>query len=92
MDGRKKVIVLDAERMTDRESLHPYLREQMCFPDHYGNNFDALYDVLTEISCPTQIVLKGGEKLEGFGWFGRQVLRVFREAAEDNCCLSVELT
>lgn len=90
METGEKVIVLDAEKMTDGESLHSYLRERMSLPDYYGNNFDALYDVLTEIGEFTRIRLKNSGCLEELGWFGRQLLRVFREAAEDNCYLSIQ--
>ena len=77
-------ICLDGSCMTDKAALHSYLRERMELPDYYGDNFDALYDVLTGIGSPTKIVLENTGYLAEQDWFGRQVFRVFREAAGDN--------
>ena len=82
-------ICLDGSCMTDKAALHSYLRERMELPDYYGDNFDALYDVLTDICAPMKIVLKNTGYLAEQGGFGRRVLRVFREAAEDNCHLEL---
>lgn len=43
-------IILDAARMTEPASAHAYLKEMLRLPDYYGNNLDALYDCLTELS------------------------------------------
>ena len=87
--GEKRRITLDAARMTDKLSLHTYLREQMELPDHYGENLDALYDVLTDIGVETEIRLDHGDALQHTSPFGRTVLRVFREAAQENTCLTL---
>lgn len=38
-----------------RELVHDYIADKMDFPKHYGNNLDALYDCLTDISEPTAV-------------------------------------
>ncbi|MBQ1208593.1 MAG: barstar family protein [Lachnospiraceae bacterium] len=81
-------IMLDGARMTDRDSLHAYLREQMELPSYYGENLDALHDVLTDIGIETEIRLSHADEL----WesrFGQLVLRVFRESAQENDCLTL---
>ena len=40
-----------------KKALHAYLKEKFGFPEYYGNNLDALYDCLTDISEPTAIGL-----------------------------------
>ena len=82
-------ITLDAARMTARISLHTYLREKMELPGHYGENLDALYDVLTDIMVETEIRLDHVEALQNTEPFGLSVLRVFREAAQENGCLTL---
>lgn len=42
--------ILNAAKMTDKETSHKYLREILRFPDYYGNNLDALYDCLSEMN------------------------------------------
>ena len=72
-----RTITLDLERMTSVPALH-------------GANLDALYDCLTEIAEPTQIIVPAditdNEKL---GWYGEQLLQVLQDAAEENENLQV---
>ena len=42
-------VILDARILGEKESAHSYLKRIFCFPDHYGNNLDALYDCLSEL-------------------------------------------
>ena len=48
-------IRLDASKMKTRSEAHPYLKEKLSFPEYYGGNLDALYDVLTESDEPARI-------------------------------------
>ena len=43
-------VILDARKLGTRESAHPYLKKVFRFPDYYGQNLDALYDCLSELS------------------------------------------
>ena len=42
-----KLIELNMNNFETREEVHSFLAEEMAFPDYYGGNLDALYDVLT---------------------------------------------
>ena len=42
------IVILDAEKMTDKDTAHAYLKEVLDLPDYYGNNLDALNDCLEE--------------------------------------------
>ena len=37
--------------------VHDYLAEKLDFPDYYGRNLSALYDVLTDICNDTRIII-----------------------------------
>lgn len=39
------------------EEVHEFLAEKLDFPDYYGKNLSALYDVLTELGEDTRIIL-----------------------------------
>ena len=46
-------VIADLRQCPDREALHDVLSEAFAFPDYYGRNLDALYDLLTEMSEDT---------------------------------------
>lgn len=72
-----KAITLQLEELTEKTRAHEYLKELFDFPEYYGNNLDALYDCLTELSEKPTVVIEG--HAEGYA---ERVLRVLREAAE----------
>lgn len=44
------IVILDASRMTDKDTTHVYLKEVLDLPEYYGNNLDALHDCLEEMN------------------------------------------
>jgi len=76
-NGENRIMkyVLDASRMTDKETAHAYLKEVLELPDYYGNNLDALHDCLEEMS-DVEIVVENEEEA---GNYYRYVARVLRE-------------
>lgn len=79
-------VILDAERMQDREETFSYLREQFRFPEYFGNNLDALYDCLTELS-DTVIVVEHED--QAGAWY-QKIKRVLQNACEVNEELKIE--
>jgi len=73
-------IVLDACCMNKKEEAHAYLKEKMNFPEYYGNNLDALYDCLTELSDTEIVILHSCEAKEYYP----QIEKLIRRAAEAN--------
>ena len=47
-----KQITLDGNILADAEKIHDYLKKALDLPAHYGNNLDALFDILTEFTFP----------------------------------------
>ena len=93
-------IVLDARRFKGRTRAHAYLKEALRLPDYYGKNLDALYDCLGDIGEETVIVVPEViqkkdvvpeviQKKEYLGDYGKTMLRVFKDAAEENEALTV---
>lgn len=52
-----KIITLDCAGLDGKEALHSALAEALDFPEWYGQNLDALYDLLTEVEEPLQLQL-----------------------------------
>lgn len=86
----KRVIRLDGLRMEDRTTTHRYLKAKFFFPDYYGNNLDALFDLLTEIGEPQKIILYNIDALKrSQPEYGRSLLKVLRAAEQANGMLEV---
>ena len=80
---------LDCAQMTDRQTAHDYLAQTLGFPDWYGRNLDALYDLLTGHLGPARVELTQTQALEGLGNYGRLLLETFQAAAD--ACPHLEL-
>ncbi len=44
----RKVFYIDLKEADTKEAFQEALKGELPLPDYYGNNLDALYDVLTE--------------------------------------------
>ena len=85
-------VIIDGRKITDKMMLHAYLKEQCQFPDYYGNNLDALYDVLTERSEPLEIKVEFAEELkEILCGYGEAFLETLQDAATENDRITIKL-
>ena len=85
-------ITLDIEKMRSLPMLHKYLHTALALPEYYGANLDALYDCLTEISEPTELVVPKKVADEAYlGWYGQQFLQMLEDAAAANEALQITL-
>jgi len=84
-------VVLDGEKIQNREMLHDILAERLNFPQWYGRNLDALFDCLTDLRKGAKIVLCREELLrEKLGAYADALIKVFCEAMEENPALNIE--
>ena len=87
-----KKIVLELEKMRSLPMLHKYLHTALSLTESYGANLDALYDCLTEIAEPTELVVPKKVADEAYlGWYGEQFLQMLQDAAAANEALKITL-
>ena len=85
-------VIIDGREMKDKQTLHAYLKEQCNFPDYYGNNLDALYDVLTDRPEPLEIQLDhAGELKEILCGYGEAFIETLQDAAAENKRLTLTI-
>jgi len=74
---------LNAQGLTTRKAAHAAIAGALHFPDFYGGNLDALYDMLTTIEAELTLVNAPAlmAQLEGYGM---RLLRTMEEAAQEN--------
>ena len=74
-------ILLDGRKLEEKTKAQDYLKERFSFPAYYGNNLDALYDCLTEISDDVKVTVRLFEEGKPYT---EKILHVLRDAAQDN--------
>ena len=77
--------LIDGAAIETRDALHESLARQLFLPEHYGRNLDALFDCLTDIHAPCDVVLRHPEELFAhLGVYADILQDVFRDAAAEN--------
>ncbi len=75
--------VIDGMKMTERRKAHEEIARAMCFPDFYGHNLDALFDMLSTFEGSAKIV-NVANALNALGGYGCNLIKTFFDAAEEN--------
>lgn len=57
------IVHLKGGSMQHPSGANAHLRERLHLPGHYGENLDALFDCLTEITEPTVLLISQWDKL-----------------------------
>lgn len=79
-----RLLRLDLNQMGSEEEVHNYLMEQLRFPEYYGKNLDALYDMLTsglEENVCVELARCTDEASPIYG-FSKKIEKVLVDAAE----------
>lgn len=82
-------IMLDLREIASPEEAHRRLAHALSFPDYYGGNLDALYDVLTAWGRPLVLSLRLPRSGD-MAAYGQRMWRVFRDAAAVNPNLTIK--
>ena len=76
-----KQLHIDFSDARDRAAVHRAIAGALDFPEWYGANLDALWDLLSTWSEPAHVTITGCASLDDYGL---RALAVFLEAARDN--------
>ena len=68
-------IILDGEKMTEKTAAHEHIAEVMAFPEWYGNNLDALWDMLSESGEREIELVNSAAMLNALGSYGCRLLQ-----------------
>lgn len=83
----KIVTVLNGYNMLSKEQVHTYLSDRLNFPDYYGKNLDALYDLLSTYSQPEKLIILliySEMMLDQLGEYGYKLVQTFEDASKGN--------
>ena len=77
----KKIIILDFNSCKTYWDIHDKIRETFGFPDWYGKNWDAFWDLLHTECDADEVIVKGeGSMPEEY----KQVFDILHKVLEDN--------
>ena len=80
-----KHLCLDVSAVTSAAELHALLKDALAFPRWYGNNLDALYDCLTDLTEDTFLTLTGTQNLAAASGVRREAfVQTLADAAAEN--------
>ena len=86
-----KEVTLDCRGFVPRSELHRAFAEALSFPDHYGNNLDALHDCLTALSEETRLILLHWDAAEeSLGRYAAALKRVLDDSQQENPNLNIQ--
>lgn len=84
-------VILNGKRMVTKEKAHAYLKRKFDFPDYYGRNLDALWDLLSVWDKELEIViLNKADIIENLEGYGNSLLKLFDELDEANRNIKVK--
>ena len=87
-----KEIVIDGRTVRSMEDIHSLLKTELSFPHWYGNNLDALFDILTDLHGEVSLSLLHADALsEAIGGLSPRLVRLLNDAAEENPLFSFHL-
>lgn len=83
---------LNGNSMGTKELAHLYLKWKLTLPEYYGENLDALWDVLSVHSGPLEIILYNKEKLiEYLGEYGQSIIELLNDISQENNNIKIKI-
>lgn len=84
-----KIVELDGSKMDSIQNTHIHLKESMELPEYYGENLDAMYDVMSDIRENTFVfVLNSQQMRASLGDYSARMERVWGDLEHSNKHLS----
>lgn len=74
--------ILDFKKFESREDFHREMKDTFEFPEYYGKNLDALWDLLTENRELEIDVLNKEYIITNLGDYGRSIFKLFEDLNE----------
>ena len=89
----KNVVIIDGSKITSIKALHNILKKELKLPAYYGENLDALWDVLSEeMEDPLVIIWQDFNiSKEYLGEYSEKVVQLFEDAQNEFEGFSYEL-
>ena len=81
-----KKAIIDFNEIKNVDEFYDSVAESLSFPDYFGRNLDALYDMLTSIGKKTHLYIVGEPRFDG----ADGILEVLKDADRADPLLKVK--
>src|SRR6056297_1219309 len=88
----KMTILIDGKKMLSKEETHRYISKKLNFPEYYGKNLNALWDMLTTIHKKTTIHMYNVNYFLSHSSYKHKLIDLIVGASEENKFLDVKFT
>ncbi|MBO7398624.1 MAG: barstar family protein [Clostridia bacterium] len=86
----KTIRRINCAKIEDISGFYDVIAKKLSFPEWFGRNLDALYDLLGDVGRDTKLVIRGFDGFaEKLGEKGEALKGVLEDAAKENPCLEV---
>ena len=86
-----RTMVIDGDFMVTKDLMYAHLNRVFSFPSYFGDNLDALWDVLNESNEPTIVEFTHvNAVVEHLGVYGEKLVSLFHQLDEENECYTVK--
>ena len=76
--------------MVTKDLMYAHLSRVFSFPVHFGNNLDALWDVMSECGEPTTVEFTHVDAVvEHLGTYGEKLVALFQKLDEKHDCYTI---
>lgn len=83
-------IILDGRDYTSKDAFHKDMKKKFDFPDYYGKNLDALWDLLSEKNDLNIELKHSSDFIKNLGDYGKQIINLFRDLKEEGFTIKIE--
>ncbi len=84
-------IIIDGKDLYTKQQAHEFFSAQEGFPEKYGKNLDALFDVLTSLPEIKVKVKNPRNIVDHLGEYGKKLLLVIKDACDRNPGIVLEV-
>ncbi len=87
-----KEYIFDLESCYSPDDIHSMIAHRLQFPEYYGYNLDALYDLLTDLPYDCRIIFTGCDSASAIigTRFMHNLKKACNDAADYNSHLNIE--
>lgn len=87
------ILFLDGREIESKEQLHCRIKTQLDLPDYYGENLDALWDLLSSESDELLIrLIHQEDMIRSMGEYAESFLELLQDLKTENPKISLEIS